>query len=72
MPGGEDGTTTLQRNQTLHDLTRIRFNGYVDKGDEVLASRCSRARRRRDEAARCRRSAAFNARRDLPANPLSQ
>lgn len=30
------GTTTLQRNQTLHDPACIRFNGYVDKGDEVL------------------------------------
>lgn len=29
------GTTTLQRNQTLHDLARVRFNGYVDSGDEV-------------------------------------
>lgn len=30
------GTTTLQRNQTLHDPSRIRFNGYVNDGDEVL------------------------------------
>lgn len=30
------GTTTLQRNQTLHDLARVRFNGYVEGGDEIL------------------------------------